>query len=133
MPDPRGGEQLLNYNCEILYKKDELEYPIKPKSPEDFKPGTKLAKTKKVPIWLVTVTIPKKLMTEIQRGAIEIENEKLDLQDLDQSYDEGVDEESTELDQQDQMDGEQQDQMGGGMGGDQMGGPGGMQNAQQQF
>ena len=133
MPDPRGGEQLLNYNCEILYKKDELEYPIKPKSPEDFKPGTKLAKTKKVPIWLVTVTIPKKLMTEIQRGAIEIENEKLDLQDLDQSYDEGVDEESTELDQQTQMDGEQQDQMGGGMGGDQMGGPGGMQNAQQQF
>lgn len=41
MPDPRGGEQLLNYNCEVLYKKDHLEFPVKPKSPDDFIPNTK--------------------------------------------------------------------------------------------
>ena len=41
MPDPAGGERLLNYGCEITYKKDTLEYPIKVKSYDDFKPGTK--------------------------------------------------------------------------------------------
>ena len=130
MPDPRGGEQLLNYNCEVLYKKDDLEYPVKPKSPDDFKPGTKLAKTKKVPIWLVTLTIPKKLMTEIHQGSIEIENEKLDMDDVEEAYEEGVDEESTETQGQEQQD--------PGMGGDvsqldpnAIGG--GMPNANQQF
>jgi hypothetical protein len=131
MPDPRGGEQLLNYNCEVLYKKDDLEYPIKPKSPNDFKPGTKMAKTKKVPIWLITLTIPKKLMSEIQQGSIEVENEKLDLDDLGQAYEEGVDEESTQTP-------DQQQQQGQEMGGGSVGGldpnaiGGGMGNVQQQ-
>lgn len=93
MPDPRGGEQLLGYNCEVLYKKDQLEYPVKPKSPDDFKPGTKLAKTKKVPIWLVTITIPKKLITEIQQGSVEVENENLDTKEIEQAYEDGADNE----------------------------------------
>jgi len=100
MPDPRGGEQLLNYNCEVLYKKDELEYPIKMKSPDDFRPGTKMPKTKTVPVWLITITMPKTLMTEIQRGAVELENEKLDLEDIETAYEQGDDED--ELTDQDQ-------------------------------
>jgi len=104
MPDPRGGEQLLNYNCQVLYKKDMLEYPVKPKSPKDFKDGTKIAKTKKVPIWLITITMPKSLMTEIEKGSVEVENEKLDLEDLSQAYEQGEDQEETGgIDQQGQM------------------------------
>jgi hypothetical protein len=119
MPDPRGGEQLLNYNCEVLYKKDELEYPVKPKSPEDFRPGTKMAKTKRVPIWLVTVTMPKQLMADIHRGSIELENDKLDLEDVEQAYETGQDEADVQNDQaQDPMGGQAPnapDQMQGGM------------------
>jgi hypothetical protein len=119
MPDPRGGEQLLNYNCEVLYKKDELEYPVKPKSPEDFRPGTKMAKTKRVPIWLVTVTMPKQLMADIHRGSIELENDKLDLEDVEQAYETGQDEADVQNDQgQDPMAGQAPnapDQMQGGM------------------
>ena len=44
MPDPVGGERLLNYGCEVTYEKDTLEYPIEVKSPDDFKPGTKVPK-----------------------------------------------------------------------------------------
>ena len=29
MPDPRGGERLLDYGCEVRYKKDFLSYPVK--------------------------------------------------------------------------------------------------------
>lgn len=92
MPDPRGGEQLLNYNCEVQFKKDYLEYPVKPKSPDDFRPGTKMAKTKKVPIWLVTLVIPKKLISEIHQGSLELEDETLDMEDIESAYEEGDDE-----------------------------------------
>ena len=36
MPDPRGGERLLDYDCEVYYSKDTLEYPIKVENPDDF-------------------------------------------------------------------------------------------------
>lgn len=127
MPDPRGGEQLLNYNCEVLYKKDELEYPVKLKSPDDFRAGTKMPKTKTVPIWLVTITMPKSLMTEIQRGSVELENEKLELEDIETAYEQGDDED--ELTDQDQgMEGAAP--MDQGMGGE---AGGGMPPAQQQM
>ena len=31
MPDPRGAERLMEYDCEIKWNKDVLEYPIKVK------------------------------------------------------------------------------------------------------
>lgn len=108
MPDPRGGEQLLQYNCEVTYKKDSLEYPIIPKSPKDFRPGTKMPKTTKTTIWLITITMPKKLMDEIQRGSLELENENLDLEDIEQAYEQGEDEEELKTSQQ----GAQQPQTG---------------------
>jgi hypothetical protein len=90
MPDPRGGERLLDYGCHVRYKKDILEYPIKIKTPNDFKPGTKVPKMDQTTIWLVEITIPKKLMTDIHQGSIELENEKLDVEDIEQAYETGM-------------------------------------------
>lgn len=92
MPDPRGGEQLLNYNCVVQYRKDLLEYPVLIKSDYDFKPGTKIAKTKKTKVWLVEITMPKQLMDEIAKGSIDIENETLDMEDMETAYEEDFDE-----------------------------------------
>jgi hypothetical protein len=131
MPNPRGGEQLLNYNCEVVYKKDTLEYPVKPKNPDDFRPGTKMPKTKTIPVWIVSITIPKQLMDDIQQGSIELENEQLDLDELERSYEEGVDEEETQIDDEGQQAPPGDDMGGGGMGqppqpgGGMMGGMGG--------
>ena len=91
MPDPRGGERLLEYDCEIYYSKDQLEYPIKVKTPDDFEPGTKMPKMKKVPIWLVKIVMPKKLMQEIQQGSLDLESTTLDLEDIEKAYEEGED------------------------------------------
>ena len=93
MPDPRGGERLLEYDCEIYYSKDTLEYPIKVKNPDDFEPGTKMPKMGKKPIWLVTIVMPKKLMQEIQQGSLELESATLDLEDIESAYEEGNDSE----------------------------------------
>lgn len=89
MPDPRGGERLLGYNCEVQYQKDELEYPIKVTSGDDFEDGTKMAKTKRLPIWLVTITMPKKLMMDIHQGSLELENATVDMEDIEQAYEQG--------------------------------------------
>jgi hypothetical protein len=94
MPDPRGGERLLEYGCEVRYKKDHLSYPVKVKDPKDFKPGTKAPKIAKAPVWLVEIVIPKKLMQDITQGAIELENETIDAQDIEQAYDTGMDDDA---------------------------------------
>jgi len=103
MPDPRGGERLLSYGCEVSYKESILEYPVKVKSPDDFQPGTRVGKMVKKPIWLVTITMPKKLMADIEQGSIELENESIELEDM-----EDVEEDNLDIEQQAPM---------GGMGG----------------
>lgn len=91
MPDPRGGERLLSYDCEVMYAKDHFETPVEIESPDDFEAGTKMPKLKKTPVWLVTIVMPKKLMQEIQQGSLELESETLDLEDIEQAYEEGTD------------------------------------------
>jgi hypothetical protein len=91
MPDPRGGERLLDYGCEVKYKKDHLQYPIKVKDPNDFQPGTKVPKFARSPIWLVEITMPKSLMQEINQGSVELEKDTIDAEDIEQSYEEGLD------------------------------------------
>jgi hypothetical protein len=68
-----------------------LEYPVKIETPDDFEPGTKMPKMAKKPVWLVTIVMPKKLMQEIQQGSLELENETIDLEDVEQAYEEGQD------------------------------------------
>ena len=89
MPDPAGGERLLNYGCEITYEKSTLEEPVKVKSPDDFKPGTKMPKMVSTPIWLVTITMPKQLMSDIEQGSIELENETLDQEEIETAAEQG--------------------------------------------
>lgn len=91
MPDPSGGERLLNYGCEVEYWEDVLEYPIDVKSPDDFKAGTKVPKMVSTPVWMVAITMPKKLMTDIQQGSIELESETLDTEDIEAAYEQGLD------------------------------------------
>lgn len=90
-PHVRGAQRLADYDCIVKYKKEILEYPIKVKTSGDFEPGTKMPKMGKVPVWLVTITVPKKLMQEIHRGSLELEGEKVDSEDIQASYEQGLD------------------------------------------
>jgi hypothetical protein len=100
MPDPRGGERLLDYGCEIKYKKDTLEYPIKVKDQNDFKPGTRVPKLASSPVWLVEIVMPKKLMQEINQGSLELESGTVDVEDIESSYEEGLNDEMYKTDAQ---------------------------------
>ena len=91
MPDPRAAERLTEYDCEVYYKQDTLEYPVKVKEPDDFKAGTKFPKKGKAPIWLVKIVMPKKLMQEIHQGSLELESGTIDMEDIEQAYETGQD------------------------------------------
>ena len=57
----------------------------------------------KKPIWLVTIVMPKKLMQEIQQGSLDLESATLDLEDIEQAYEEGNDSEASyDQEQEDQ-------------------------------
>jgi len=91
MPDPRGGERLLDYDCEVRYRKDVLFYPVKVNSPDDFKPGTQVPCMAKKPVWLVEIIMPKQLMQDINRGSLELEADTVDVEDIESAYETGVD------------------------------------------
>ena len=91
MPDPRGGERLLDYNCQVRYRKTHFEYPVVVKDQDDFRPGTRHPKMVKRPVWLVEIVMPKQLMRDIERGSIELESETVDLEDIEQAYEVGLD------------------------------------------
>ncbi len=107
MPDPRGGERLLGYDCEVTYKKSHVTYPVKITSQEDFKENTKIAKTAKATVWLVTIAMPRDLIEEIQQGSLELENESFDIEEIENAYQDGVDEEDLQSEQGAEQDNEQ--------------------------
>lgn len=67
-PDPKGAKRLLDYGCNIVYIKDNILMPRKIKDPGDFRPGTKKGKIDAYPVWIVKITMPKKLMQDVYVG-----------------------------------------------------------------
>ena len=100
MPDPRGGRRLLAFDCDVEYQRKEIEIPIKINDPSDYRPGTKKAKLITKDVWLVSITMPKALMNDIRTGSIEMEDQDIDLEELDQAYEQDLDKEETQSDAQ---------------------------------
>jgi hypothetical protein len=98
MPDPRGGKRLLPFDCTVTYKRQKIKIPIKINDPSDYIPGTKKARIVEKPVWLVEIVMPKRLMSEIRTGAIEMEDQDIDLDELDAAYEQDLDKEDTQSD-----------------------------------
>ena len=98
MPDPRGGRRLLPFDCEVSYRKVEIKIPIKITDPSDYREGTKKARIIEKPVWLVEIVMPKSLMSDIRTGSIEMEDQDIDLEELDQAYEQDLDKEESQSD-----------------------------------
>lgn len=98
MPDPRGGRRLLPFDCEVKFKKTVMKVPKRINNPDDYRPGLKKARIVDTPIWLVEISMPKNLMNDIKTGSIEIEGQTIDLQDLEDSYADDIDQKQYETD-----------------------------------
>lgn len=71
MPDPMGGKRLVDYDCQVVYKKTFFIKPRKIRTPDDFRPGTKKGKLDKEVIWLVEIKMPKKLLSDFYSSGME--------------------------------------------------------------
>jgi hypothetical protein len=100
MPDPRGARRLLPFDCEIKFKKTNMKVPMKIEDPSDYRPGTHKARLVEKKIWLVEITMPKALMSDIRTGSVELEDEDIDLEDLDSAYEQDLDQESYQSNEQ---------------------------------
>jgi hypothetical protein len=100
MPDPRGARRLLPFDCDVKYKKTNMKVPMKIEDPSDYRPGTKKARLVEKKIWLVSITMPKSLMSDIRTGSVELEDQDIDLADLDDAYEQDLDQDIYQNQQQ---------------------------------
>lgn len=102
MPDPRAVKRLISIGCDVQYASSEIEVPVEVKDYDDFVPGTRYPKMKKRKIWFVNITIPRDLMDDIKEGSIELADQTIDLEEIDDAYDEDLDQQDTKEGQENQ-------------------------------
>ena len=78
MPEPKGGLRLIEYGCKVEVGESMFSKVRKIKTPDDIRPGTRKGKIDQEPIWLVKITMPKKLMNDITRGYTELDKNKIE-------------------------------------------------------
>jgi hypothetical protein len=99
MPDPRGALRLMNVGCKVRFGKSELDVPVEVQDYEDFVPGTRYPKMKKRKVWFVEIDIPLELMDDIKEGSIDIADDTIDLSEIEDAYNEDLDD-STKTNEQ---------------------------------
>lgn len=95
MPDPAAAKRLLPYGAKINYKKETVRVPVEIRSPQDIRPGSHKGKLVDFPIWVVEMLLPKKLMSDIKQGSVDIAGEEVDLADLQNSIEKGLTDQGT--------------------------------------
>ena len=96
MPDPSGAKRLVKLGCKIQWKKTKIEVPVEVENPDDFVPGTRYPKMQKKQVWLVYIEMPKEIMDDIREGSIDLAGQNIDLNELDDSYEDDLDEEDSD-------------------------------------
>jgi hypothetical protein len=91
MPDPRAALRLINIGCRVTYGKGEVKVPVEVKDYEDFVPGTRYPKMHKRKVWFVEVVVPVDLMDDIKEGTIDLADQTIDLSEIDDAYNEDLD------------------------------------------
>lgn len=96
MPDPRGAKRLVSIGCKVRFAKSKIKVPVEIENYDDYVPGTRYPKMKERPVWFVNITIPTELMNEIKDGSIDLADQDIDLQELDDAYEDDLDQEGTQ-------------------------------------
>lgn len=103
MPNPKGGLRLTNVGCKIKFKKTKIEVPVEIKDYDDYVPGTRYPKMSEKEVWLVYIEIPNQLLDDIKEGSIDLAGKTIDLDELDDSYDEDLDKDGTTQQEENQQ------------------------------
>ncbi len=91
MPDPSGAKRLAGIGCNITYGKSVIKVPVKVEAPDDFVAGTHYPKMVEKKVWFVQIEVPRELMNDIKEGSIDLADQTIELDELDQAYEEDLD------------------------------------------
>ena len=95
MPDPDALRRLTKQGCKIEYIKEQIEVPVKVKSIEDIADlNSKTPRTETKDVWLVKIEMPRRFIEDFDDRSLEISGKDIDMQSLNQAYDEGLDNEN---------------------------------------
>lgn len=78
MPEPAGGKRLLDYGCRVQIGETKMSKVRKIRTPDDIRPGTRKGKIDHYDVWMVKITMPKKLMHDINRGYRNLDRNKIE-------------------------------------------------------
>lgn len=78
MPEPQGGLRLLDYGCKVQFAETKLAKVRKIEKPDDIRPGTRKGKIDYEDIWMVKISMPKKLMHDVNRGYRNLDKNKVE-------------------------------------------------------
>lgn len=99
MPDPSGAKRLMTIGCKLKFAKSKITVPVEVHNYDDFIPGTWYPKSTKKEVWFVQIEIPNELMNEIREGTIDLAGQEIDLDELDNSYDDDLEKSQTQDDE----------------------------------
>jgi hypothetical protein len=100
MPDPRGVTRLLKIGCRVEFAKSKIKVPVKVTNYDDLVPGGNYPRMQEKPVWFVKIEIPLELMDSIKEGSIELADRTIDLADIDEAYDDDLDQDAKQQDQE---------------------------------
>jgi hypothetical protein len=78
LPEPAGGKRLVEYGCRVQVAESKIASVRKIKTPDDIRPGTRKGKIDHKQIWMIKISMPKKLMSDINRGYTELDKNKIE-------------------------------------------------------
>jgi hypothetical protein len=78
MPEPVAAKRLLEYGCKVEIAESKIAKVRKIKKPEDIRPGTRKGKIDYESIWMIRISMPKKLMNDIDRGYRNLDKNKVE-------------------------------------------------------
>jgi len=104
MPNPKGARRLVAIGCKVKFAKSKIEVPVEVKDYEDYVSGTRYPKMKPKQVWFVYIEIPKELLDDIKEGSIDLAGQTIDLEELDNSYDEDLDKDDGQDEDENQAD-----------------------------
>tara|TARA_R110000744_G_scaffold109566_2_gene207002 strand:- start:804 stop:1439 length:636 start_codon:yes stop_codon:yes gene_type:complete len=98
MPDPRASLRLSTIGCNIKMMKSKIEVPVAVESYEDFQSGSRYPKMQENQIWFMQIEIPFELMDDIKEGSVDIAGDEIDLSEIEDAYDNDLEQTKTEDD-----------------------------------
>lgn len=87
MPDPMAARVLHDVGVIVNFDKSEIMEPIDVKTPQDFRPGTKVPKLRPIPVWHIEIKIPRRFIDDIDYNDLDDLDDEVDVDSIESAAD----------------------------------------------